>query len=58
MCGISSRIEMSSIHFFENLIVFELFTKKKLLKIEGIFHGGLKNINFYIWQDWSSDTAS
>ena len=57
MCGISSRIKMSSMHFFENLIVFELFTKK-LLKIEGTFHGGLKNTNFYIWQDWSSDTAS
>ena len=47
---------MSFMHFFENLIVFELFTKN--LNIEGTFHGGLKNTHFYIWQDWSSDTVS
>ena len=31
---------------------------KKLLKIEGIFHGGLKNSCFFIWQDCSWETAS
>ena len=31
---------------------------KKLLKIEGIFHGGLKNSCFFICQDWSWETAS
>ena len=31
-------------HFFCEFNIFELFTKN--LKIEGTFHGGLKNTNF------------
>ena len=47
---------MLTMHFFVNLIFFELFTKN--LKIEGTFHGGLRNSCFFIWEDWSWETAS